>query len=64
LNGGEDYELLFTIRQEDQEKINKHPDIHMIGYVHDRKDQNVMITKGGNTVALKAQGWDHFTGRD
>jgi thiamine-monophosphate kinase len=64
LNGGEDYELLFTIRKEDQEKINKHPDIHMIGYVHDRRDQNVMITKGGNTVALKAQGWDHFTGRD
>jgi thiamine-monophosphate kinase len=64
LNGGEDYELLFTIRKEDQEKINKHPDIHMIGYVHDRRDQNVMITKGGNTVALKAQGWDHFAGRD
>jgi thiamine-monophosphate kinase len=62
LNGGEDYELLFTIRQEDQEKIRKHPDIHMIGYVHDRKDQRVMITKQGNTVPLRAQGWDHFSG--
>jgi thiamine-monophosphate kinase len=61
LNGGEDYELLFTIRKEDQEKINKHPDIHMIGYVHDRKNENVMITKQGNTVALRAQGWDHFS---
>lgn len=61
LNGGEDYELLFTIRQEDQEKINKHPDIHMIGYVHDRKNERVMITKQGNTVPLRAQGWDHFT---
>lgn len=61
LNGGEDYELLFTISQSDQEKIKKHPDIHMIGYVHDRKDQNVLITKQGNTVPLKAQGWDHFS---
>ncbi len=61
LNGGEDYELLFTIDQKDQDKINKHPDIHMIGYMHDRKDQNVMITKQGNTVPLRAQGWDHFS---
>lgn len=61
LNGGEDYELLFTVRQEDQEKIKKHPDIHMIGYVHDRKNERVMITKQGNTVPLRAQGWDHFT---
>jgi thiamine-monophosphate kinase len=60
LNGGEDYELLFTINKDDQEKIKKHPDIHMIGYIHERKDQNVMITKQGNTVALRAQGWDHF----
>jgi thiamine-monophosphate kinase len=60
LNGGEDYELLFTISKDDQEKIKKHPDIHMIGYVHDRKDQNVMVTKQGNIVPLKAQGWDHL----
>ena len=60
LNGGEDYELLFTIRKEDQEKIRNHPDIHMIGYIHPRTDQNVMITKSGNLVPLRAQGWDHF----
>lgn len=60
LNGGEDYELLFTISKEDQEKISKHPDIHMIGYMHERKNENVMITKQGNTVRLQAQGWDHF----
>ncbi|MEO5603629.1 MAG: thiamine-phosphate kinase [Cyclobacteriaceae bacterium] len=60
LNGGEDYELLFTIRKEDQDKIKNHPDIHMIGYIHPRPDQNVMITKQGNVVALRAQGWDHF----
>ena len=60
LNGGEDYELLFTISQEDREKIKNHPDIHFIGYVHDKKDQNVLITKQGNIVPLRAQGWDHF----
>lgn len=60
LNGGEDYELLFTIDKEDQEKIKNHPDIHMIGYVHSRPDQNVMVTRSGNVVALRAQGWDHF----
>ncbi|MDH4092206.1 MAG: thiamine-phosphate kinase [Cyclobacteriaceae bacterium] len=60
LNGGEDYELLFTIAQADQEKIKNHPDIHFIGYVHDNKSQNVLITKEGNVVPLKAQGWDHF----
>jgi len=60
LNGGEDYELLFTISKEDHEKIKHHPDIHLIGYVHDRQDQHVMITKQGNVVPLRAQGWDHF----
>lgn len=60
LNGGEDYELLFTIRKEEQEKIKNHPDIHMIGYVHARADQNVMVTRSGNVVPLRAQGWDHF----
>lgn len=60
LNGGEDYELLFTISQADQEKLKNHPDIHFIGYVHDRKDQNLLVTKEGTLVPIQAQGWDHF----
>jgi thiamine-monophosphate kinase len=60
LNGGEDYELLFTIRQEDFEKIKNHQDIHMIGYTHEKVNENVLVTKQGNTVALSAQGWNHF----
>ncbi len=60
LNGGEDYELLFTIGQADFEKIKNHPDIQFIGYVHPDAKQNVLITKNGNVVPLKAQGWDHF----
>lgn len=62
LNGGEDYELLFTIDKADQAKIKNHPDVHMIGYVHNRPDQNVMVTKQGSIVPLRAQGWDHFGG--
>ena len=60
LNGGEDYELLFTVKQEDHEKIKKHPDVHMIGYVHEKREEKIMITKQGNVIALQAQGWDHF----
>ncbi len=60
LNGGEDYELLFTIKQSDLEKIKKHPDIHFIGHVHGNPSQNLMITKQGSVVPLRAQGWDHF----
>jgi thiamine-monophosphate kinase len=60
LNGGEDYELLFTIRQADYEKVKNHPDIHFIGHIHNKPEQNVLITKQGNTVPLQAQGWNHF----
>ena len=60
LNGGEDYELLFTISQGDYEKIKTHPDIHFIGYVHDDSRQNVMITRAEQVVPLRAQGWNHF----
>jgi thiamine-monophosphate kinase len=60
LNGGEDYELLFTVSKADQEKIKNHPDIHFIGYTHERRGENTLITKQGNAVPLRAQGWDHF----
>jgi thiamine-monophosphate kinase len=60
LYGGEDYELLFTIGQADLEKIKNHADIHMIGYVHEKIGEKLMITKQGNSVPLTAQGWDHF----
>lgn len=60
LNGGEDYELLFTISPDDFEKVKNHSDIHMIGYVHEKPNEHVLVTKQGNAVALKAQGWDHF----
>ncbi|HEX5168186.1 MAG TPA: thiamine-phosphate kinase [Cyclobacteriaceae bacterium] len=60
LNGGEDYELLFTVAQSDFEKIKNHPDIHTIGFIHADKNQNIMISKQQTVVPLRAQGWDHF----
>jgi len=61
LNGGEDYELLFTINQSDYEKLKNHPDIHFIGHIHDNKNQNVMVTKDELVMPIRAQGWNHFS---
>lgn len=58
LSGGEDYELLFTIRQEDFPKIKANPDITVIGHITAEKDGVNLITKGGTSHPLTAQGWD------
>ena len=60
LNGGEDYELLFTIRQEDFPKLKNHPDIFFIGYMTSQPKDIHLVTKGENKVPVKAQGWVHF----
>lgn len=62
LNGGEDYELLFTISQDDYEKLKNHADIHFIGQATDNPDVVDMVTNGENVVPLKAQGWNHMGG--
>ncbi len=58
LSGGEDYELLFTIKQEDFLKIKANPNISIIGHMTDAKSGINLITKGGTSTPLKAQGWD------
>ena len=60
MNGGEDYELLFTIRAADFELLKNHADIHFIGHTHDNGQQHVMISKQGTVVPIQAQGWKHF----
>lgn len=60
LNGGEDYELLFTISHEDFEKVKNHADIHTIGYMQAAEKGKMMITRSNNVIALQAQGWKHF----
>lgn len=60
LNGGEDYELLFTIKQEDYDKVKKHAEIIEIGYVLPKEKGIVLKTKGEQIVPINAQGWKHF----
>jgi len=58
LNGGEEYELLFTIKQSDFEKIQGNPNFSVIGHITDESSGCRMITKAGEGIALKAQGWN------
>ncbi len=60
LSGGEDYELLFTVRPEDLEKVKFMPDIYIMGEVVALEDGIKLHTKGGNIHDLQAQGWRHF----
>ena len=57
LSGGEEYELLFTIRQDDYEKIKFSEKISVVGYMTDAAEGAHILTKGGNKHALIAQGW-------
>lgn len=58
LNGGEDYELLFTVPLTDKEKIDNLKDVRLIGYVTDKAEGCAMVTRDGNEIPLKAQGWN------
>lgn len=58
LNGGEDYELLFTVPLADHEKVNDIEGIKVIGYITDADKGCAMITRDGAEFPLKAQGWN------
>lgn len=60
LSGGEDYELLFTVKQEDYEKITLSEQISVIGYMTEASEGANLLTKGGNKHKLIAQGWNAF----
>ncbi|MCW5908724.1 MAG: thiamine-phosphate kinase [Chitinophagales bacterium] len=62
LNGGEDYELLFTIEPEDETKLAGEYAFSIIGQMTEREKGVSLISKAGNRHPLKAQGWNHFTG--
>ena len=57
LNGGEDYELLFTIKQSDYEKIKDCNEVHIIGHITDQSMGTMMVTPQNTTIELRAQGW-------
>jgi thiamine-monophosphate kinase len=60
LNGGEDYELLFTVKQEDYDRIKGSPHFTVIGYMTDYSAGTYLVTKSDTLIPLVAQGWNHF----
>lgn len=58
LNGGEDYELLFTVPLTDHDKVKDMKGIKIIGYITKPELGYAMITRDGNEIQLKAQGWN------
>ncbi len=58
LNGGEDYELLFTVPLADHERIAEIDDIHIIGHITKPELGTALITRDGQEFELKAQGWN------
>lgn len=58
LNGGEDYELLFTVPLGAHEEITKIPGVHLIGHITKEELGCAMITRDGAEIQLKAQGWN------
>lgn len=60
LNGGEDYELLFTVKQEDYDKIKSINGIAVIGHITDENSGVNLVTRSGQQVEIKAQGFKHI----
>jgi len=63
LNGGEDYELLFTVDLKDYDRIKDNPTIRVIGHVTNRGEGYNLIS-GEQAIPLQAQGWNHLENND
>ena len=60
LNGGEDYELLFTVKPSHYEKIKEVAGFSIIGYITGKGEKAMLVTTSGQQVEITAQGWDSF----
>ena len=61
MNGGEDYELLFTVPLHAHEAIRKIPGVHVIGHITKPSIGAALITRDGAEIPIRAQGWNHMT---
>lgn len=61
MNGGEDYELLFTVPLHAHEAIRKIPGVHVIGHITKPSLGAALITRDGAEIPIRAQGWNHMT---
>lgn len=64
LNGGEDYELLFTVSLDDYNKIKDQKRVAVIGHITSDKEVYQIVTKGEQVQTLTAQGWDAILKKD
>lgn len=64
INGGEDYELLFTIKMEDFDKIKGNPNFSVIGHMTQESEGTHLITRAATKIPLKARGWDGMNEND
>lgn len=64
INGGEDYELLFTIKMEDFEKIKHNPNFTIIGHMTQESEGIHLITRANTKIPLKARGWNAMSGEE
>lgn len=60
VNGGEDYELLFTVSPKDLEKVRFMDSVYIIGEITPKSDGVTLHTSGGQILPITAQGWKHF----
>ena len=60
LNGGEDYELLFTIDQKDFDAIKGNPNLTVIGFIKEQSEGMHLVTRANTQIPIKAQGWKSF----
>jgi thiamine-monophosphate kinase len=58
INGGEDYELLFTISINDFDKIKHNPNFTVIGHITDKSEGTHLVTRANTKIQLRARGWD------
>lgn len=60
INGGEDYELLFTVPLADYDKVKDLEGVHVVGHITDANAGRLFITRDGQAIEIKAQGWKAF----
>lgn len=61
INGGEDYELLFTVKMDDFDKLKGNPNFTIIGHMVERAEGIHLITRANTKIPLKARGWNALT---
>jgi thiamine-monophosphate kinase len=60
MNGGEDYELLFTVDLNDYEKVSAIPGITIIGHITEEAQGVHLMSNSGSLITIQAQGWNHY----